>query len=89
MSDHFELVGLGMSLSHEPLTERQRWQLAEGLRTRAMRAAADLTIRAQLSANGVHGPAADAALLMEAGFFPVGSIQSPDFAPAAHGLAEI
>jgi hypothetical protein len=89
MSDHIELVGLGVSMRRMPLSEHERALLAEGLQARATRAAADLAIRAHLSANGVHGPAADAAVLMDAGFFPVGSIQSPDYAPPAHGLANV
>lgn len=89
MSDHVELFGLGVSISHAPLTEWQRLALERGFSERQVRAAADLAIRARISANGTHGPAADAAVLWGAGYAPVGSIQSPDFASAAEGLAQI
>jgi hypothetical protein len=84
-----ELVGLGVSLSREPVTEAQRVAYHEVLRHRTATAAAELAVCARLSANGEHGPAADAAVLLEAGLFPVGSIMSPDYAPPAEGLARI
>lgn len=84
-----DMVSHAASFAREPLTEAQRAAFQAGQRVRAARAAASLAVTAQLSPNGPHSPASDAEVLLAAGFFPVGSIQSPDYVAAPPGIANI
>ncbi len=86
-SEAIDVLATGYRLRGTRANLPERLTYAQGEAVRQAAKEQELRVLGLLACD--HGPVADAALLIEAGYLPVGSIGSLDYPAAVPGIAEL